>query len=80
MMLQTVNMKLSPFQVEIEFGRNTCDNMLRVATLEELYERNGKALGMDFTIDEDVLKNESGTSTSSVDAKEQLCTGHVREE
>lgn len=37
--------------------------MLRNAALEELYERNGKALGMNFTVDEDVLKNESGKCT-----------------
>uniref|UniRef100_A0A3B4ZZ06 Peptidase M20 domain-containing protein 2 n=1 Tax=Stegastes partitus TaxID=144197 RepID=A0A3B4ZZ06_9TELE len=41
---------------------NKFDNMLRNVTLEELYERNGKALGMDFTTDEDVLKNESGST------------------
>ncbi|XP_040920994.1 peptidase M20 domain-containing protein 2-like [Toxotes jaculatrix] len=49
-------------EVEVEFARNTFDNMLRNSALEELYERNGKALGMDFTTDEDVLKNESGST------------------
>ncbi|KAL7388940.1 hypothetical protein ABVT39_023744 [Epinephelus coioides] len=49
-------------EVEVEFARNTYDNILRNATLEDLYERNGKALGMDFTTDEDVLKNESGST------------------
>ncbi|KAF3702529.1 Peptidase M20 domain-containing protein 2 Aminoacylase-1-like protein 2 [Channa argus] len=49
-------------EVEVEFARNTFDNILRNTTLEELYQRNGKALGMDFTIDEDVLKNESGST------------------
>lgn len=39
--------------------------MLRNGVLEELYETNGKALGMDFTTDEDVLKNESGTWMSN---------------
>lgn len=39
--------------------------MLRSATLEELYEKNGKALGMDF-IDEELLKNESGMFTVPV--------------
>ncbi|KAM7367524.1 hypothetical protein PAMP_013815 [Pampus punctatissimus] len=49
-------------EVEIQFARNKYDNMLRNATLEELYERNSKDLGMDFTIDEEVLKNESGST------------------
>ncbi|XP_042359900.1 peptidase M20 domain-containing protein 2-like [Plectropomus leopardus] len=49
-------------QVEIEFARNQFDNMLRIAALEDLYETNGKALGVDFTTDEDVLKNESGST------------------
>lgn len=47
-------------KVEIEFTRNQYDNILRNSALEELYERNGTALGMTFTTDEDVLKNESG--------------------
>lgn len=46
--------------------------MLRSATLEELYQRNGKALGMDF-VDEEILKNESGMCTFSVGTKERLC-------
>ncbi|KAG7239165.1 hypothetical protein INR49_029916, partial [Caranx melampygus] len=50
-------------EVQVEFAKNALDNMLRNATLEELYERNGKALGMDFTTDEDVLKNESDTQS-----------------
>ncbi|XP_070706008.1 xaa-Arg dipeptidase-like [Pempheris klunzingeri] len=49
-------------EVEVQFARNEYDNMLRVAALEELYERNGKALGMDFTTDEAVLHNESGST------------------
>ncbi|XP_026196561.1 peptidase M20 domain-containing protein 2-like [Anabas testudineus] len=49
-------------EVEVEFARNTFDNILRNTTLEELYEKNGKTLGMDFTTDEDVLKNESGST------------------
>ncbi|XP_056219155.1 xaa-Arg dipeptidase-like isoform X2 [Seriola aureovittata] len=47
-------------EVQVEFARNKFDNMLHNATLEELYERNGKALGMDFTTEEDVLSNKSG--------------------
>lgn len=53
-----------PFQVEIQYARNQFDNILRIAELEQLYERNGKSLGMDFTTDEDVLKNEFGACGS----------------
>ncbi|XP_054475021.1 xaa-Arg dipeptidase-like, partial [Anoplopoma fimbria] len=49
-------------EVEVEFTRNAYDNILRNTTLEGLYESNGKALGMEFTTDEDVLKNESGST------------------
>lgn len=49
-------------EVEIEFARNAFDNILRNITLEDLYETNGKALGMEFTIDEEVLKNSSGST------------------
>ncbi|XP_056150082.1 xaa-Arg dipeptidase-like [Lampris incognitus] len=49
-------------EVEIEFERNSFDNILRNATLEEAYERNGKALGMEFTTDEEVLTNATGSS------------------
>nr|XP_046228183.1 peptidase M20 domain-containing protein 2-like [Scatophagus argus] len=49
-------------EVEVQFARNKYDNMLRNAVLEELYEKNGKALGMDFTTDEEVLRNESGST------------------
>ncbi|RVE71058.1 hypothetical protein OJAV_G00070770 [Oryzias javanicus] len=49
-------------EVEIEFTRNQYDNILRISALEDLYERNGTALGMNFTTDEDVLKNESGST------------------
>ncbi|XP_003977360.2 peptidase M20 domain-containing protein 2-like [Takifugu rubripes] len=48
--------------VEVEYARNQLDNILRVAELERLFERNGKTLGMDFTTDEDVLRNESGST------------------
>lgn len=54
-----------PFQVEIQYAGNQYDNILRIAELEQLYERNGKALGMDFTTDEDVLKNEFGACVES---------------
>ncbi|CAG13010.1 unnamed protein product, partial [Tetraodon nigroviridis] len=47
-------------EVEIQYARNAFDNILRIPELEQLFERNGKSLGMDFTTDEDVLTNESG--------------------
>lgn len=47
-------------QVEVEFARNAFDNILRNKTLEDLYEANGRALGMEFTADEEVLRNASG--------------------
>ncbi|KAM9391636.1 peptidase M20 domain-containing protein 2-like [Pholidichthys leucotaenia] len=49
-------------EVEVEFARNTLDNKLRNSVLEELYEQNGITLGMDFTTDEDVLRNASGST------------------
>ncbi|KAM4633785.1 xaa-Arg dipeptidase-like [Polymixia lowei] len=49
-------------QVEVEFAKNIFDNILRNATLEELYEKNGKALRMEFTTDEEVLTNGSGST------------------
>ncbi|XP_067097676.1 peptidase M20 domain-containing protein 2-like [Osmerus mordax] len=49
-------------EVEVEFARNAFDNILRNTTLEDLYETNGKALGMEFTTDEEVLKNSSGST------------------
>lgn len=59
----------------MEFARNTFDSMLRNATLEKLYESNGKALGMDFTIDEDVLRNESGMCISAGRKVSEICGG-----
>ncbi|XP_049914955.1 xaa-Arg dipeptidase-like [Epinephelus moara] len=49
-------------EVEVEFARNTYDNILRNATLEDLCEKNGTALGVDFTVNEDVLKNIAGST------------------
>uniref|UniRef100_A0A3Q3GVZ7 Peptidase M20 domain-containing protein 2 n=1 Tax=Labrus bergylta TaxID=56723 RepID=A0A3Q3GVZ7_9LABR len=48
--------------VEVEYSRNAFDNILRNKTLEDLYENNGKALGMEFTTDEEVLNNASGST------------------
>uniref|UniRef100_A0A667YNR2 Peptidase M20 domain-containing protein 2 n=1 Tax=Myripristis murdjan TaxID=586833 RepID=A0A667YNR2_9TELE len=49
-------------EVEVEYARNAFDNILRNRTLEDLYEENGKALGMEFTTDEEVLTNASGST------------------
>nr|XP_033503754.1 peptidase M20 domain-containing protein 2-like [Epinephelus lanceolatus] len=49
-------------EVEVEYARNAFDNLLRNTTLEDLYENNGKALGMEFTTDEEVLNNASGST------------------
>lgn len=49
-------------QVEVEYAKNAFDNILRNTTLEDLYEKNGKALGMEFTTDEEVLNNASGST------------------
>lgn len=49
-------------QVEVEYAKNAFDNILRNRTLEDLYESNGKALGMEFTTDEEVLNNASGST------------------
>ncbi|XP_076611604.1 peptidase M20 domain-containing protein 2-like [Chaetodon auriga] len=49
-------------EVEVEYAKNAFDNILRNTTLEDLYESNGRALGMEFTTDEEVLKNASGST------------------
>ncbi|XP_074541293.1 peptidase M20 domain-containing protein 2-like [Halichoeres trimaculatus] len=49
-------------QVEVEYSKNAFDNLLRNRTLEDLYESNGKALGIEFTTDEEVLNNASGST------------------
>ncbi|XP_029609908.1 peptidase M20 domain-containing protein 2 isoform X1 [Salmo trutta] len=49
-------------EVELEFARNAFHNVLRNPTLCGLHEVNGKALGMEFTTDEEVLKNTSGST------------------
>lgn len=43
-------------QVEVEYARNALDNLLRNRTLEDLYEKNGKALGMEFTTGEECFR------------------------
>ncbi|KAJ8008925.1 hypothetical protein DPEC_G00083480 [Dallia pectoralis] len=49
-------------EVELEFARNVFHNVLRNPTLLRLYELNGEALGMEFTTDEEVLTNPSGST------------------
>ncbi|KAM6992686.1 peptidase M20 domain-containing protein 2-like [Tautogolabrus adspersus] len=49
-------------RVEVEYSKNAFDNILRNKALEDLYENNGKALGMEFTTDEEVLNNASGST------------------
>lgn len=49
----------------MEYAKNAFDNILRNKTLEDLYAANGNALGMEFTTDEDVLRNASGESNTS---------------
>ncbi|KAK7907523.1 hypothetical protein WMY93_016135 [Mugilogobius chulae] len=49
-------------QVEVEFAKNQFDNMLRIHTLEQLYQANGTSMGMNFTVDEEILANESGST------------------
>lgn len=44
----------------MEYAKNAFDNILRNRTLEDLYAENGKALGIKFTTDEEVLTNASG--------------------
>ncbi|CAL1585300.1 unnamed protein product [Knipowitschia caucasica] len=49
-------------QVEVEFAKNSFDNMLRIPTLEQLFQTNGTSLGLDFSVDEEVLAHESGST------------------
>ncbi|XP_051816928.1 peptidase M20 domain-containing protein 2 [Acanthochromis polyacanthus] len=49
-------------EVEVQYAKNAFDNLLRNRTLEDLYEINGKSLGMEFTTDEEVL-NKASVST-----------------
>lgn len=62
-------------KVEVQFAKNAFDNILRNATLDGLYEENGKALGMEFTTDEEVLKNSSGRKNISYASHRPSC-GH----
>lgn len=55
----------------MEYAKNAFDNILRNKTLEDLYAANGKALGMEFTTDEEVLRNASGESAELGKKKEE---------
>lgn len=48
------------FKVELQYARNVFDNILRIPELEQLFKRNGRTLGMDFTTNGDVLTHKSG--------------------
>lgn len=48
-------------EVQVEFAKNKFDNMLRFPTLDQLYQKNGEALGIEFT-DEELLVDESGST------------------
>ncbi|XP_036398799.1 peptidase M20 domain-containing protein 2-like [Megalops cyprinoides] len=49
-------------EVEIVFAKHEYHNILRNLTLDQLYEANGKALGMEFTTDQTVLNTPSGST------------------
>ncbi|KAG7465666.1 hypothetical protein MATL_G00155860 [Megalops atlanticus] len=49
-------------EVEIAFAKHEYHNILRNLTLDQLYEANGKALGMEFTTDQTVLNTPSGST------------------
>uniref|UniRef100_H3A919 Peptidase M20 domain-containing protein 2 n=1 Tax=Latimeria chalumnae TaxID=7897 RepID=H3A919_LATCH len=49
-------------KVELHYSKHVFYNVLPNRTLERLFVENGKALGMEFTTDEEVLKNSSGST------------------
>lgn len=60
-------------QVEVNYAKNAFYNILRNKTLEDLYAANGKALGIKFTTDEEVLRNASGERLKLKKAKLHTC-------
>lgn len=52
------------FQVELEYSKHEYHSILRNTTLDRLYEENGRALGVQFTTDQEVLSSSSGESES----------------
>lgn len=61
----------------MEYAKNAFDNILRNKTLEDLYAANGKALGMEFTTDEEVLRNASGESAELGKKKKRKHIAHL---
>ncbi|XP_076016220.1 xaa-Arg dipeptidase-like [Genypterus blacodes] len=53
-------------EVEVEYASNIFDNMLRNPTLEELYDRNGIALGMDIISGENLMDKAGSTDFGNV--------------
>ncbi|KAJ8399458.1 hypothetical protein AAFF_G00411700 [Aldrovandia affinis] len=49
-------------QVEINYAKHEYHNILRNTTLDQLFEENGRALGMEFTTNKDVLNTPSGST------------------
>ncbi|XP_028653371.2 peptidase M20 domain-containing protein 2-like [Erpetoichthys calabaricus] len=49
-------------RIELEYGRHEYQNVLPNKILEQLYEGNGKSLGVQFTTDETVLNTPSGST------------------
>ncbi|KAG9336273.1 hypothetical protein JZ751_002620 [Albula glossodonta] len=49
-------------QVDIMFAKHEYHNILRNTTLDQLYEENGRTLGMQFTTDQNVLNTPSGST------------------
>ncbi|XP_064196010.1 xaa-Arg dipeptidase-like [Anguilla rostrata] len=49
-------------QVEMQYAKHEYHNILRNTTLDGLYQKNGEALGIDFTTDQEVLTMSSGST------------------
>ncbi|KPP79285.1 peptidase M20 domain-containing protein 2-like [Scleropages formosus] len=49
-------------EVELEYAKHEYHNILRNTTLERIYEENGKALGMEFITDEEILRTSLGST------------------
>ncbi|XP_023666032.2 xaa-Arg dipeptidase [Paramormyrops kingsleyae] len=49
-------------RVELEYSKHEYHSILRNTTLDRLYEENGRALGVQFTTDQEVLSSSSGST------------------
>ncbi|KAJ8270803.1 hypothetical protein GJAV_G00119460 [Gymnothorax javanicus] len=49
-------------QVEVQYAQNEYHNILRNITLNQLYRKNGEALGIEFTTNQEVLTTVSGST------------------